>query len=57
MALWRYAMRLPDGSREENVLAAGNRVAALERAQRNAAAKGARLVEEPTVTDSARGSM
>jgi hypothetical protein len=57
MALWRYAMELPDGSREENVLAAGNRTAALERAHRNAAAKGARLVEEPAVVDSTRGSM
>lgn len=26
MALWRYAMRLPDGTREENVLAAKREV-------------------------------
>lgn len=49
MALWRYAMTYPDGRREENVLVAGNRVAALERAQRNAAAKGATLTEEPVI--------
>jgi hypothetical protein len=42
-------MRLPDGQREENVLVAGNRVAAMERAQRNAAAKGGKLIEEPVM--------
>lgn len=57
MALWRYAIELPDGTREENVLAAGNRTAALERARRNADARGARLVEEPSVVDATRGSM
>lgn len=57
MALWRYAMRLPDGTREENVLAAGNGTAARERALRNAAAKQAVLIEEPVVIDSVRGSM
>ncbi|HVM44987.1 MAG TPA: hypothetical protein VM582_03540 [Candidatus Thermoplasmatota archaeon] len=57
MALWRYAMRLPDGTREENVLAAGNRSAALERAERNAKARGATLVEEPALVDGTRGSM
>lgn len=57
MALWRYTMERPDGTREENVLAAGNRAAAEERALRNAAAKGARLVAGPVVVDSARGSM
>lgn len=57
MALWRYAMQLPDGTREENVLAAGNRTAALERAERNAAARGARVVEGPSVVDATRGSM
>lgn len=57
MALWRYTMRLPDGLVEENVLAAGNLNAARERALRNAAAKGATLVDGPTVTDSTRGSM
>jgi len=57
MALWRYAMTLPDGQREENILAAGNLTAARERAKRNAAAKGATLVEGPSVVDSTRGSM
>lgn len=57
MALWRYTLLHADGAREENVLAAGNRTAALERARRNAAAKGATLVEEPTLTDSTCGSM
>lgn len=57
MALWRYRMEYPDGTRESNVLAAGNRTAALERAQRNAEAKGARLVEGPDLADPVRGSM
>lgn len=57
MALWRYTMLLPDGSRETNVLAAGNRTAAVERAERNAGARGARVVEGPTLDDSSRGSM
>lgn len=57
MALWRYAMELPDGKREENVLAAGNLTAARERAERNAAARGARVVDGPVVMDSTRGSM
>lgn len=56
MALWRYAMRLPDGTREENLLAAGNRTAAIERAERNAKARGATVVEGPEVVDAARGS-
>lgn len=57
MALWRYVMEYPDGTREPNVLAAGNLVAARERAERNAAAKSARLVEGPALADSTRGSM
>lgn len=57
MALWRYAMQLPDGTREENLVAAGNRTAALERAERNAKARGATLVEGPDVVDATRGSM
>lgn len=57
MALWRYAMQREDGTREENVLAAGNLEAARERAERNAAAKGARLVDGPTLVDAMRGSM
>lgn len=57
MALWRYVMEHADGRTETNVLAAGNRVAALERAQRNAAARGARVIEGPDVTDSVRGSL
>ena len=57
MALWRYVMESPDGARESNVLAAGNREAALARAERNAAARGATLVEGPTLVDPARGSM
>lgn len=57
MALWRYVMESPDGSRESNVLAAGNREAALARAERNAAARGALLVEGPTLLDPSRGSM
>lgn len=57
MALWRYVMEYPDGKREPNVLAAGNLTAAQERAERNAAAKGAHLVEGPALVDSTRGSM
>ena len=57
MALWRYVMERPDGSRESNVLAAGNREAAVERAERNAGARGARVVEGPDVVDATRGSM
>lgn len=57
MALWRYTMLLPDGSRESNVLAAGNRTAAVERAERNAQARGARVVEGPDLADPSRGSM
>lgn len=57
MALWRYRMRLADGTEETNLLAAGNGVAARERAQRNAAARGAELVDGPTVVDATRGSM
>lgn len=57
MALWRYTMELPDGARETNVLAAGNRNAALERATRNATVRGARVVEGPDVVDATRGSM
>lgn len=57
MALWRYTMETPDGQRESNVLAAGNRDAALARAERNAAARGATLVEGPTLLDATRGSM
>jgi hypothetical protein len=57
MALWRYTMERPDGARETNVLAAGNGEAARSRAERNAAAKGARLVEGPTLVDPTRGSM
>jgi hypothetical protein len=57
MALWRYEMELPDGSRESNVLAAGNLAAATTRAERNAAARGARVVLGPTVVDPSRGSM
>lgn len=57
MALWRYTIEHADGRRESNMLAAGNRQAAEERAQRNAAAHGARLVEGPAVVDAARGSM
>ena len=57
MALWRYAMRLPDGRTEENVLAAGNHSAARERAERNAAARGATLVAGPDLVDATRGPM
>lgn len=57
MALWRYVMEHPDGAREPNVLAAGNREAAIERAARNAKARGARVVEGPELVDPARGSM
>lgn len=57
MALWRYVMEREDGTREPNVLAAGNLAAARERAERNAAAKGARVVEGPELVDPVRGSM
>ena len=57
MALWRYVMEHENGRREENVLAAGNRSAAVERAARNAEARGARVVEGPDMLDPTRGSM
>lgn len=57
MALWRYTVEHEDGRRETNILAAGNGQAARERAQRNAQAQNARLVDEPEVVDSTRGSM
>lgn len=57
MALWRYTMELPDGERESNVIAAGNLTAAKTRAQRNAAARSARVVDDPTVMETDRGSM
>lgn len=57
MALWRYVVELPDGTRESNVLAAGNLTAAQARAARNASARGARVVEGPAVVDASRGSM
>lgn len=57
MALWRYTMLLPDGSRESNLCAAGNRTAAEARALRNATARGAKLVEGPDLVDAHRGSM
>lgn len=57
MALWRYTLQLADGTEETNLLAAGNGVAARERALRNAAARGAKLVEGPHVVDATRGSM
>ncbi|GEM_PF-3717580 len=57
MALWRYVLERPDGARETNVLAAGNGEAARQRAERNARAKGARLVEGPALVDPTRGSM
>lgn len=57
MALWRYTMKRPDGSLETNVLAAGNGEAARERAERNASAKGARLVDGPVMVDPTRGSL
>lgn len=50
-------MRLPDGTREENLLAAGNRTAAAERAEWNARARGATVIEGPDVVDATRGSM
>ena len=57
MALWRYVMEHEDGRREANVLAAGNRSAAVERAARNADARSARVVEGPDLVDPTRGSM
>jgi hypothetical protein len=57
MALWRYTLRYPDGRSEDNVLAAGNQTAARERAERNAAAKGARVASGPELVDPVRGSM
>lgn len=57
MALWRYELEYPDGARRSNVLAAGNREAAVERAERNARANGARLVAGPEMTDPRKGSL
>ena len=56
MALWRYTIERADGTRETSLLGAGNREAALERALRNAAAKGATLIEGPDLSDAHRGS-
>lgn len=57
MALWRYVVERADGERESNVLAAGNLTAARERAERNARARGGRIVDGPTLVDSTAGSM
>lgn len=57
MALWRYTLEYPDGKRVSNLLAAGNLVAARERAERNAAAHGARLVGDLELRDTYRGSL
>lgn len=54
MALWRYTLERADGSRVENVLAAGNLTAAKERAERNAQAQGARVVEGPELAAGGR---
>lgn len=47
MTLWRYVVELPDGSRQENVVRAGNREGAEARAARFAGNKGGRVVEGP----------
>ncbi len=57
MALWRYEIELPDGSRRANVLAAGNFEAALARAKRNAKAWGGALTGTPEITDARKGTM
>lgn len=57
MALWRVVLEHPDGSRRAQVLAAGNRVAAEERATRFAANVGARIVEGPDVVDPVKGTL
>ncbi|HWG89274.1 MAG TPA: hypothetical protein VNZ52_00345 [Candidatus Thermoplasmatota archaeon] len=57
MALWRVEYEYPDGSRESNVMAAGNRTAAQARAEAAAEKRGARLVGVPEVVDPVRGSM
>lgn len=57
MALWRVVYEDPDGSRREQLVAAGNRRAAEERATRFAANVGARVVEGPDVVDAVKGTL
>lgn len=57
MALWRIEMAYPDGRRVTNIIAAGNRDAALARATAAAQRHGATLVAGPTVTDPVRGTL
>ncbi len=45
MPLFRYTYEYADGSRETNVLSAGNAEAAEKRGRRHADARGAMLVE------------
>lgn len=57
MALWRVVYEDPDGKRREQLVAAGNRVAAEERAARFASNVGARVVEGPDVVDPVKGTL
>lgn len=57
MALWRVVYQDPDGSRREQLVAAGNRVAAEQRALRFAENVGARVVEGPEVVDPVKGTL
>ncbi|HLE98035.1 MAG TPA: hypothetical protein VI997_11740 [Candidatus Thermoplasmatota archaeon] len=57
MALWRVVFESDGGVCETQLLAAGNRAAALERAGRFAAARGIRLVEGPDVVDPVKGTL
>lgn len=57
MALWRVVYEDPDGSRREQLVAAGNRVAAERRAAAFAANVGARIVEGPDVVDAVKGTL
>lgn len=57
MALWKFEIELPNGSRESNVVAAGNRTAAEQRVMVYAASREGRLVSGPDAVDAVKGSM
>lgn len=57
MAMWRYEIEYPDGTRETRVIAAGNGRAARERADRHAEGLGGQRIGEPEAFDPHRGSM
>lgn len=57
MALWRVVYERADGSRESQLVAAGNRRAAEERAAAFAARLGVTVVEGPDAVDPVKGTL